>query len=491
MTDATNLIIFLSDNHSGRYLGAAGYPVKTPNLDRIAASGTRFSSAWCASPLCCPSRAAIATGRYPHQTGYWDNALAYDGRFPTWHHRIRDAGHEVTAIGKLHFRSSDDDNGFTEEIDVMHIVDGKGALSTLLRATQDGVPRRKSHLAIYQDSVVGEAEYQVYDRRITGHAIDWLNLHGQQDNPWVLLVSYPSPHPPFRVPQRFWDMYPLEDVQLPVSWRLDEGSGHPADEYLSWMNHLQFEYEEEFVRRVVAGYCGLITHTDEQIGIVLDEINKLGLNDSTRILYTSDHGEAAASHHILGKANHYEHTLNIPLLMSGPGIPKGQVVNQPVSHIDLFPTLLESMNVSTREADQDLPGRSLWPAFSGELEDKPVFAEYHAMGSRNSGFAWRSGIDKLMYHVDMPKQFFDLARDPLEQHDLIADPGAASRIQKLESELLQFINPEETDRRSKRDQAQHMEKFGGVEAVRKAGIFSRSPIPGSQVELETVQGAES
>ena len=84
MTQAANLVIFLSDNHNRRFVGAAGHPmVKTPAIDSIAERGVRFENAYCTSPLCCPSRAAIATGRYPHQTGYWDNALAYDGRVPT------------------------------------------------------------------------------------------------------------------------------------------------------------------------------------------------------------------------------------------------------------------------------------------------------------------------------------------------------------------------------------------------------------------------
>lgn len=229
MTEAANLVVFLSDNHNREFLGSAGHSmVKTPALDSIADRGVRFENAYCTSPLCCPSRAAIATGRYPHQTGYWDNALAYDGSVPTWHHRVRDAGYEMTAIGKLHFRSMEDDNGLSEEIDTMHIVEAKGALISLLRATQDGVPRRKAHRAIYEDSVPGEAEYQVYDRRITDQAVDWLRQRKTADKPWVLLVSYPSPHPPFKVPQRFWDMYPLEDVPMPVQWRPDDRPNHPA-----------------------------------------------------------------------------------------------------------------------------------------------------------------------------------------------------------------------------------------------------------------------
>ena len=487
MQDATNLVIFLSDNHNRAFLGSANHPmVKTPALDSIAARGVRFTNAYSTSPLCCPSRAAIATGRYPHQTGYWDNALAYDGRVPTWHHRVRDAGHEMTAIGKLHFRSSDDDNGFTDEIDVMHIVEAKGALIGLLRATQDGVPRRKSHRAIYEDSVVGEAEYQIYDRRITGHAIEWLRAHAGSATPWCLLVSYPSPHPPFKVPQRFWDMYPLDEVPMPVQWRPEDRPKHPAPEYLAWMNHLQDGFSEDFVRRVIAGYCGLITHTDEQIGQVLDELEALGLTGRTRILYTSDHGEAAGHHGILGKANHYEHGIGVPLVMAGPDIPQGKEVAQFASHVDLFPTIVEAMGIETSTDDADLPGRSLWPALNGDAQERTAFAEYHAMGNRNSGFALRRGNFKLIYHVGMPSQLFDLDADPLEENDLLWNGADHPAAKELEEELRRIVDPEAVDARSKADQAAHMEKFGGIESVRKEGVFSRSPIPGAQVELERV-----
>ena len=123
----SNVLFILSDEHSRRVLGCYGHPmIRTPNLDALAARGVRFADAYTNSPICVPARASLATGRYPHQIRFWDNGIAYDGTVPTWHHRLRDAGHEVTSIGKLHFRSADDDNGFTEEIMPLHINDGIG-----------------------------------------------------------------------------------------------------------------------------------------------------------------------------------------------------------------------------------------------------------------------------------------------------------------------------------------------------------------------------
>ena len=113
MTPA-NLLIVMSDEHDPRWMGCAGSFVATPNLDRLAARGTRFTDAYTTCPICVPARAAFAVGNYTLQIGYWDNADPYEGAIPSWHHRLRDRGHRVVSVGKLHFRSTRDDNGFSE-----------------------------------------------------------------------------------------------------------------------------------------------------------------------------------------------------------------------------------------------------------------------------------------------------------------------------------------------------------------------------------------
>ena len=469
-------------------LGCYGHPnVKTPNLDNISSQGVRFKNAYCASPLCCPSRSALATGRFPHQTGYWDNALTYDGKNPTWHHRIREQGKVVTAIGKLHFRSQDDDNGFLEEIKTMHIVDGKGAMQPLLRATPEGVPPRDSFVHLYANSGIGEADYQNYDRQISESAIQWLQTHGANiTEPWVLLVSYASPHPPFRVPKRFVDLYPLEDVRMPVQWNKSSRPNHPAIEYIRKINGYNEPFEEDYVRRAVAGYCALISFTDEQIGSVINAAEELGLLNETRILYTSDHGDAVGSHGIFGKSNQYEHSVGVPLIMSGPDIPAGATIDQVVSHVDLFSTILEGVGCEASTEDQQLLGRSLWPAIGGKEDAIIGFSEFHAMSSKTGNYLLRDGGDKLIYHVDMPNQYFDLDNDPLEIEDRIDDPKKRKTIAALERQLRLILDPEEVDRRAKSDQRAHIETLGGVDICRKAGTFAVSPIPGKKVKLDNI-----
>ena len=484
MAEPTNLIVFLGENHGRHVTGAYGHPmIQSPNIDWIANKGARFDNAYCSSPICCPARASVATGRYPHQTGYWENAIPYDGRVPSWMHRLRDVGHEVVAIGKLHFRSTDDDNGFTEEILPMHIVDGVGQVVGLLRGTGEERVRPGVWEMYAEELGVGETSYHDYDRRITAAAIDWLKGHmAKPDIPWVLCVHYGSAHPPFKAPQRLLDLYPLDRVPLPVCWRPDERPDHPAVTHLRRILGTHETIDEHTLRRIVAGYYALITHLDEQVGQVLSAAEDVGLLADARIFYSADHGDSCGNHYIFGKFNMYERSVGGPFMMCGPDIPAGRVVNQIASHIDLFPTLLEAMGVEPEDADGDLSGISLWPAMQGSEKERTGFIEYHALGSKNASFVIRQESDKLIYHVDMPSQLFDLANDPEETRDLAQDERGKDMAAKLESTLRDMLDPEETDRRGKRDQRHLAQKHGGKEAIIARGCFPRTPVPNAKFE---------
>lgn len=481
MVQPASMIVFLSDNHNRSVTGCYGHPlVKTPNIDRIAAMGIRFQNSYSTSALCCPARSAIATGRYAHQTGYWDNALTYDGRVPSWHHRLREQGHTVTAVGKLHFRSSEDDNGFTDELVPMHLHEGKGAIKNLMRGYDREPPRSDTSFWDLYDkrSGVGEAPYQEYDRKVTTHAIEWLKKNARRDKPWLLLVSYASPHPPFTVPKRLYELYPEDQMPLPPAFRKGERPEHPAAQHLRAIDGIAEMTDERMLRRVAAGYFGLITHMDEQIGQVLKVAENLGLFGRIRLGYTSDHGELFGAQGIFGKKNLYEGSVGVPLVFSGPGIPEGGVLRQIASHVDLFPTLIEGAGAKLTGADGDLPGVSLFPAMEGRETDRVGFAEYHAQGSRAGQFMLREGDLKLIYHVGMPSQLFDLGADPEETRDLVASGAGRETGKRLEARLRMICDPEATDKRAKADQRAAVENLGGPEAVLGAPAILFTPPPG-------------
>ena len=484
-----NLLFLLSDNHARRGLGvASGGRVKTPHLDALARRGTRFTDAYTASPICCPARAAIACGRYPHETGYWDNAIVYDGRVPSWHHALRNAGHAVTAIGKLHFRSSTDDNGFNEEIVPMHILDGKGGVSMLLRWSGEE-PVNVGQWEMYADkSGPGSTTYQDYDRDITERAVAWLEARSRSatDEPWALMVSYVSAHPPFSVPRRLLDLYEDADVPLPPGFGSGERSEHPA------VGHLRetFAYrsiDEAMLRRFTIAYYALCTHLDEQIGAVLATLERLGFADATRVIYTSDHGEMLGTHGLLGKFNLFEGSAGVPMIMAGPDIPASRVVEQPVSHIDLYPTILEGFGLPATGEDHPRHARSLWPVMTQDAARGPVFAEYHAAGSRAGSFMVRDGDDKLIYHAGAPPQVFDLAADPDELTDLATTEAGHRKAAHLERQLRDICDPDAVDRRAKADQQAKAAFWGGNDAIRREGLLVFTPAPGTAAHVEAIR----
>jgi len=216
---ATNMLVLMSDEHNPKFLGAAGHSfIATPNLDTLAAGGTRFTAAYTTSPICVPARAAFAVGRFVHDIGYWDNADGYEGAIPSWHHTLRDAGHRVVSIGKLHFRGRPgDDHGFSEEIVPMHIIDGIGDVKGLVR---ENIPKRKGGDKMAKRAGPGESAYTVYDRDIAARAQIWLHEEAPKwsDRPWVLFVSFACPHFPLTAPPQWFYRYWQQDLPMPKQY---------------------------------------------------------------------------------------------------------------------------------------------------------------------------------------------------------------------------------------------------------------------------------
>ncbi len=491
MTTPANLLFIVSDNHNRQVTGCYGHPiVKTPTLDKLAARGTRFANSYAQSTLCVPSRASLATGRYVHQNACWDNAIAYDGTMPSWMRRLRDAGSEVTAIGKLHYRAEGEDHGFSEELLPMHLHGGKGAIKNLLRGYDAEPPCTDGgRWKLYTErSGAGETHYQDYDRKITAKTIEWLRAHknaarSSTDRPWALYVGYISPHPPFSVPQRLLDLYPEDRMPLPMRHRPGDRPEHPAMRYLREIDGWLDMTDERMLKRVAAAYFGLITHLDEQIGVVLKEAEALGLLGNTRVVYTSDHGDLFGAQGIFGKKNLYEGSVGVPVVMAGPDVPENHTVRQLMSHVDLFPTFLEGLGVRPDDADRDLPGVSLFPALSGrEDAARPVFAEYHAQGSKAGAFMLRERDLKLVYHVGMPPQLFDLAADPDEAHDLVEEGRAGDRVAVLEKQLRAVCDPEAVDARAKAGQRRMADYWGGPAKLKGEVNMLFTPPPGVSQE---------
>ncbi|MDE2920695.1 MAG: sulfatase-like hydrolase/transferase [Chloroflexota bacterium] len=478
--DPLNLLLITSDQHRRSAAGCYGHSLAhTPNLDGLADRGVRFDAAYCNFPICVPSRASLATGRYAHELGVWDNAAPYTGQRPSWGHRLVERGHPVTTIGKLHFRRPDDDTGFPDQRIPMHVKEGVGDLYGSLRPD---VPRQRNYLNTAANPSVGESEYMRYDAATTRQAIDWLATDAQRHtSPWCLWVSYTLPHSPFVASAEDIARYPLEDMELPINFRSADWPRHPHTDYIreQRIQSPDEELDETLVRRTIATYLAMCTYLDRQIGSVLEALNQLGLGSTTRVIYTSDHGEMLGDHGMWGKNLMYEGASAVPFLMAGPDIAPGRVVPQPVSLVDLFPTIVEGVGAPLADQDADLSGMSLWPAAHGDpLPDRTVFAEYHASGCREAMYMLRDGTHKYVHHVGDPPQLFDLSADPDETRDLATDPKSGLLLERFERHLRTVVDPEAVDRAAKADQARRVQAGGGLELISRRGpIAGGTPAP--------------
>ncbi len=475
-----NLLFIISDQHNRDALGCYGHPfVRTPNLDALAARGTRFTAAYTNCPICVPARASLATGRYVHETGHWDNAFPYFGEPRGWGHRLIDFGHRVESIGKLHFRDSNDADGFQHHEIPLNVVDGVGDPRGCIR---DNAPPRVGMRQGVVEAGPGSSTYIDYDVNIAAHTEQWLQRQAgdPDERPWVLFASFVCPHPPYVAPPELYDMYPLDQIPLPVQSQADERPDHPSIAETRRVMNWEQPLSVDEMRRMAAAYYGCCTHLDRQVGRVLAALHDTGLGDSTRVLYTTDHGESMGRRGLWGKFTMYEESAAIPLILAGPDVPAGHVTNDPVSLVDCYQTILECAGVGLSEAERQLPGRSLWPIAAGQTLDRTVFSEYHAVATRSASYMLRRGKLKYIHYVGDPPQLFDLEADPDETSDLAGEAAFATVLADFEAELRGLLDPEAVDARAKADQQARIDEFGGREAVLARGTFTNSPTPGEK-----------
>lgn len=475
-----NLLLIETDQHARFVAGCYGHrEVRTPSIDALASRGTVFDAAYCASPICVPSRAAMATGRHLHETGYWDTNKPYDGRVRSWMHELRQAGVPVVSVGKLHYRSTEDDVGF-EQINPMHAYRKTSNPYYLVR--EPGVTARDRRKNIIHAGP-GKSDYVEFDRVTTRAACEWIAARAEGSAPWVLQVGFVSPHPPLRPPAEYFDRYVDAKLPPPLLSRFGERPDHPVLIRLRTYFGLEDLDDPEVIRRATAAYLALTTFVDDCVGAVLQALTRGGSAGRTLVIYTSDHGDYVGRRGMWGKYGLHDESVGVPLVMSGPGVPDGVRITDPVSQVDLYPTILAAMQVNVSEAP--VGTRSLFDIIGGRSLARPILAQYHDAGSLSASFMLRRGRYKLLYHVAAPAELYDLDSDPDETRDLTTDDGHVETHAALEVELRRLLDPEAVDQAAKADQQRRLAAHGGREAVLADGLYAYTPVPGRQPEFLT------
>ena len=466
MTRRPNILFIMADQLAPQVLPAYGHPlVQTPHLDRLAEEGVVFENAYCNFPLCAPARFSMLSGRLPSRIGAFDNAVELPASTPTFHHYLRLAGYRTCLAGKMHFVGPDQLHGYEERVttdvypaDFLWTPDWRLDDETWIEwyhdmsRVLDAGPHRRSVNIAYDD----EAEFE---------AVRWLHEHadGGDDRPFALTVSFISPHDPYLAPPRWWERYRGVEIVPPrvADIPLEERDPHSRRHWFLTGRH-RAEVREPDVLRMRRAYYALTSYIDAKVGKLLEALDEIGAADNTLVVFTSDHGDSLGERGLFFKMSFFEWSVRVPLIVYAPFAFAPRRVRANVSHLDLFPTLLEAAgDGAAPELAAPIDGRSLASlasgvsGASGGAGDWPdlVCAEYTAEGVCAPLLMVRKGPYKLIASPGDPPMLFDLDTDPHELEDLAERPDCAGVRAELEAVVAETWDVEALDRTVRESQA--------------------------------------
>jgi choline-sulfatase len=431
---APNVLLIMVDQLAASWLPAYGHPVvQAPNITGLARDGVTFDAAYCASPLCAPSRSGLLTGRLPSATEVFDNAAEMRASLPTIAHHLRAAGYATRLAGKMHFVGPDQLHGFEGRLTTDVYPASLDWTPDWRLPPADGLPWYHTMESVLRPGVSVASMQGDYDDEVAFHAVREifdLARHGPRD-PFFLTVSFTSPHDPWEIPARYWDRYDAGAIPLPAVPAIPRDDADPHSRRLRDMCGVDdANLTEEQVRRARHGYFAAISYVDERIGDVLRALRESGQEDETMVVFTSDHGEMLGERGLWYKMAFFDDAARVPLIVRAPGVAPGRVA-EPVSQLDIAPTLVELCTGAGADADEacaGMDGRSVAALLhGGGAPPRDVVAEYLAEGVTVPAVMVRRGASKYIACPGDPEQLYDLAGDPRELRNLAGEKGGAER----------------------------------------------------------------
>ncbi|XP_040277489.1 arylsulfatase K [Bufo bufo] len=403
------------------------YLVDLPNLNFLKQRGAVFLNAYTNSPICCPSRAAMWSGLFPHLTESWNNYKCLDPDYPTWMDLVKQKGYVTQKFGKQDYKSgshslSNRVEAWTRDVQFLLRQEGRPVASLVANKTQTRIM---------------EEDWKNVDL-----AAGWLRKQAvSSSQPFILYLglNLPHPYPSVNMGENFgastfltspyWlQKVSYQDVTIP-KW-LPLKAIHPVDYYSSYTKNCTGNFTSQEIRDIRAYYYAMCAETDAIMGEVISALVDTGLLNTTYVLFTSDHGELAMEHRQFYKMSMYEGSSHVPLLIMGPNIQSGKRISNIVSLVDLYPTMLEIAGVST---PQHISGFSLLPLSctssnndiipGSELRPNWALSQFHGADANASTYMLRKNYWKFIAYSDgdsFPPQLFDLLKDPEELNNVAA-----------------------------------------------------------------------
>ncbi len=456
-----NVLLVVSDQLHHRALGCAGNEIiQTPNIDRLAREGVRFENALCPTPFCSPTRASLMTGMFPHHHGIIRNLRitnpGLDPELPTTEQSLMDTGFISRQFGKWHLGVKTNVAAYAEDPE-RNYREHFRSIAQGMPPPVDG-PRNRVGRPVFSIDAVKEANARYGDREPANSWIGrtdvpvehteeaWIADRAIQalaelaGTPFFMTVSFPAPHGPWVINEPYYSLYERQRIPLPANRHsvLDVEHRTAAWRFGQLLG-------EEGMREYLGVYYGMVSMMDDNLGRILDELERLGEAKNTLVVFTSDHGDMQGGHGMYGKTSYsmYEETTRVPLLLRYPGrIPAGKTIETHAGTCDISPTILDYLGLSVPDR---LEGRSLRNFIDGKEDlGRPMFAErdrshWNSAGPANYQRLIRTHEWKYSYHSRGDSQLYDLANDPGETRNLIDERSARSARRLMHANLVRWM----------------------------------------------------
>ena len=442
--DLPNILFLFADDYTYNAINSLGNNIiETPNLDRLVRNGTHFTNVfnmggWNGA-VCVASRSMIITGKTIWDaksiSDQWSKKENLEAAQQSWGKLLEQKGYQTYMTGKW------------------HVSINPNEVFQTVRNVRPGMPRdffKKENGKGYDRPKEGQADLwrasdslnggfweggKHWSEVIKDDALDFLKQADSEEAPFFMYLAFNAPHDPRQSPQSFLDRYPLNTIPLPENWLPEypfkDAIGNPKtlrDEALA-----PFPRTPYAIKTHIKEYYAIISHLDEQIGKILDSLEASGKADNTYIFFTSDHGLSVGKHGLLGKQSMFDHSIRVPLIITGPAIPRGKSIDHEIYLQDIMATTLELGDVSTPDS---IDFKSFLNLAKGK-DKKPLYPEGIYGAYMNYQRMIRKDNFKLLVYPKINKVLlFDLKNDPHEMNDLSNNPGYFERTKSMFRDLI-------------------------------------------------------
>ncbi|MGI9612355.1 MAG: choline-sulfatase [Acidimicrobiales bacterium] len=442
-----NILLVMADQLGAPWLQSfGGTTVRSPTIDRLAADGVSFRSAYTPNPLCAPARFSMMSGQLSSRIGAYDNASEFPASVPTFAHYLRSAGYQTSLAGKMHFVGPDQLHGYEERL-TTDIYPADFGWTPNWREPDERFDWWFHNMDSVTNAGVADVTNQLdYDDDVGFHAIRKLRdlARTSDDRPWFLTVSFTHPHDPYVARREFWDLYADTDISPPVVPPIPAAAADPHSLRLRRVVGADVtDVSPEHVTAARRAYFANISYVDDWLRQLLQITEHHGLDDDLVVIFTADHGDMLGERGLWYKMCFFEHSARVPLIVHAPDRFGSAVVDANVGLLDLAPTLID---LAGAPVPSHLDGSTLLPFLDADGGPGPgsngaadpqraVLAEYFAEGAIAPIFMIRRDRWKYVWSPADPAQLYDLDGDPSELTNLALESSYLEIAAAFEAEV--------------------------------------------------------